>query len=165
MNTIVANWNVHKHFLRPYIHWNITHTHTCTHTSISFIYSNENNKTSTSCFHTTSILWSNKLLLESNCKWSLLIWQKNAIKNVVGKLAKWARHYQGNTIENWGYFLSLFIGRTCHFVLWPLHIFVSSAIDPIPNFTEQNPLVHRSLPIALNCLRLLLWILFCRWVN
>ena len=34
------------------------------------------------------------------------------------------------------------------FVLWPWHSCVSSVVDPIPNFTKQNPLVYRSLPVS-----------------
>ncbi len=72
----------------------------------------------------------------------------------------------GNTIENRG---CLFIGErdtyrgknekigdvciyvwtyVCHFVLYPSRFCVSYVVDPVPNYTKQNPLVYRSVPVS-----------------
>ncbi len=34
------------------------------------------------------------------------------------------------------------------FLYFDPRIFVSSDVNPVPNFTKQNPLVYRSLPVS-----------------
>ncbi len=38
--------------------------------------------------------------------------------------------------------------NVCHFVLRPSRFCVSYVVDPVPNFTKQNPLVYRSVPVS-----------------
>ncbi len=53
-----------------------------------------------------------------------------------------ARHLQGNTIENRGCLFIYMFGRM--YVI--LYVCVSSLFNPVPNFTEQNPLVIDHYP-------------------
>ncbi len=52
------------------------------------------------------------------------------------------------TIENWGYFVYIYVWMyLCHFCTLNLAFCVSSEVDPISNFTIQNPLAYQSLPV------------------
>ncbi len=42
---------------------------------------------------------------------------------------------------------------------------VSLVVDPIPNFTEQNPLVYRSLPVSSNGIELFTALNYLLWVQ
>ncbi len=53
---------------------------------------------------------------------------------------------RGNTIENRGYLFVYVDVRMSFSTLTLVYFCVSSVFDPVPNCTEQNPLVYRSLP-------------------
>ncbi len=58
---------------------------------------------------------------------------------------------RGNTIENWGYLFIYVFGHTyviLYFDPGGFFFLVSSVVDPVPNFTNQNPLVYQSLPVS-----------------
>ena len=58
-----------------------------------------------------------------------------------------ARHYQVTQLKIRDICLLYVWTYVCHFCTLTLAFCVSTATDPVPNFTKQNPPVYRSLPV------------------